>query len=87
MFLGVYKGGNLKNMDSPKWMVKKMENPIEMDDLVVPPIFGNIHIQYTIRFPINLARSKQPMTMWDNDPTVRDVLNLELCLPSCVSCF
>ena len=64
-----------------------MENPIKMDDLVVPPIFGNIHIQYTIRFPINLARSKQPMTMWDNDPTVRDVLNLELCLPSCVSCF
>ena len=27
----------------PKWMVKIMENPIKMDDLGVPIIFGNIH--------------------------------------------
>ena len=31
----------------PKWMVKIMENPIEMDDLRgKPPIFGNIHILF-----------------------------------------
>ena len=29
---------------TPKWMVKIMENPIKMDDLGVPLIFGNIHI-------------------------------------------
>ena len=28
----------------PKWMVKIMENPIKMDDLGVPIIFGNTHI-------------------------------------------
>ena len=28
----------------PKWMVKIMENPIKMDDLGVPVIFGNTHI-------------------------------------------
>ena len=26
-----------KNMDTPKWMVKMMENLIKMDDLGVPP--------------------------------------------------
>ena len=32
----------------PKWMVKIMEKPIQMDDLgVKPTIFGNIHIYIT----------------------------------------
>ena len=31
---------------TPKWMVKIMENPIEMDDLGgKPTIFGNIHVE------------------------------------------
>ena len=37
--------GLCKNSDTPKWMVKIMENPIKMDDLGgKPTIFGNIHI-------------------------------------------
>ena len=33
-----------KNGDTPKWMVKIMENPIKMDDLEgKPTIFGNTH--------------------------------------------
>ena len=28
--------GVSKNRDTPKWMMKIMENPIKMDDLVVP---------------------------------------------------
>ena len=28
-----------KNRDTPKWMVKIMENPIKMDDLGDPPLF------------------------------------------------
>ena len=31
----VYMGVS-KNRDTPKWMVKIMENPIQMDDLRVP---------------------------------------------------
>jgi len=31
MYMGVSK-----NRDTPKWMVKIMENPIKMDDLGVP---------------------------------------------------
>ena len=31
----VYMGVS-KNRDTPKWMVKIMENPIKMDDLGVP---------------------------------------------------
>ena len=35
--------GCFQNRGTPKWMVKIMENPIEMDDLGGnPPIFGNI---------------------------------------------
>ena len=35
-----------KNRGTPKWMVYtgKPENPIKMDDLGVPFIFGNTHI-------------------------------------------
>jgi len=42
----VYMGGNPKiGGKLPKWMVKKMEDPIKLDDLGVnPTIFGNIHI-------------------------------------------
>ena len=29
----------------PKWMVKIMENPIKIDDLGVPLLFGNTHLQ------------------------------------------
>ncbi len=29
---------------NPKWMVKIRENPVKMDDLGVPIIFGNTHI-------------------------------------------
>ena len=29
--------GVSKNRDTPKWMVKIMENPTKMDDLGVPP--------------------------------------------------
>ena len=36
--------GVSKNRDTPKWMVKIMENPIKMDDSGVPIIFGNTHI-------------------------------------------
>ena len=36
--------GVSKNNGTPKWMVKIKENPIKMDDLGVPPIFGNTHI-------------------------------------------
>ena len=36
-----------KNRGTPKWMVKIMENPSKMDDLGVPPIFGNTHINLT----------------------------------------
>ena len=37
--------GCFQNRGTPKWMVKIMENPIEMDDLGgFPTIFGNIHI-------------------------------------------
>ena len=28
----------------PKWMVKIMETPIKMDDLVPTPIFGNTQV-------------------------------------------
>ena len=31
---------------NPKWMVYFMEKPIKMDDLGVPQIFGNTHIEY-----------------------------------------
>ena len=31
--------GVSKNNDTPKWMVKIMENPIKMDDLGGPPLF------------------------------------------------
>ena len=33
--------GVSKNSGTPKWMVKIMENPIKMDDLGGPPLFGN----------------------------------------------
>ena len=33
-----------ENRGTPKWMVKIMENPITMDDLGIPPIFGNIQM-------------------------------------------
>ena len=34
-----------KTRDTPKWMVKIMENPIKMDDFGrKPTIFGNIHV-------------------------------------------
>jgi len=32
--------GVSKNSGTPKWMVKKMENPIKMDDLGGTTIFG-----------------------------------------------
>ena len=32
------------NRGIPKWMVKILENPIKMDDLGVPLIFGNTQI-------------------------------------------
>ena len=35
--------GVSKNRDAPKWMVYN-GNPIKMDDLGKPNIFGNIHI-------------------------------------------
>ena len=34
-----------KNNGTQKWMVYFMENPIKMDDLGVPPIFGNPRIE------------------------------------------
>ena len=48
------KGDNPKYMDvsknrgTPKWMVKKMENPIKMDDLGVP-LFLETHILSLLR--------------------------------------
>jgi len=39
-FLGLYVGGPPKNRENtPKWMVKIMENPIKMDDLGGKPLF------------------------------------------------
>ena len=35
-----------KNSGTPKWMVKIVENPIEMDDLGGTIIFGNTHINF-----------------------------------------
>ena len=40
--------GVSKNRDTPKWMVKIMENPIKMDDLGGnTPIFGSTPISYS----------------------------------------
>ena len=34
-----------ENRGTSKWMVKIMENPIEMDDLGVPPLFSETPIE------------------------------------------
>ena len=43
--------GVSKNRGTSKWMVKMMENPIKMDDLGKPIIFGNTHIDCLDQFP------------------------------------
>ena len=41
----IHMGVSKNRGGPPKWMVKRMENPIKMDDLGgKPPIFGNIHV-------------------------------------------
>ncbi len=42
-----------KNRDTPKWMVKIMENPIKIHDFGGPtPIFGNTHINILFNFEV-----------------------------------
>ena len=41
LYMGVSKN---RGILPPKWMVKKMENPIKMDDLGVPLFLENTHI-------------------------------------------
>ena len=51
--------GVSKNSGTPKWMVKIMENPIKMDDLVgFPPIFRK-H-PYTLP-ETNIASKSHPL--------------------------
>ena len=49
-----------------------MENPIKMDDLGVPPIFGNIHIfSGILDWPLKVLRSTSPhIQLWGDDDTV-----------------
>ena len=54
--LGDYMGVS-KNSGIPKWMVKKMENPIKMDDLGVPLFSENIHMPPTTFY----RNQKQPL--------------------------
>ena len=42
--MGMLHMGVSKTRDTPKWMVKIMENPIKMDDFGGTIIFGNTHI-------------------------------------------
>lgn len=52
-------GGSCRGV-TPKWI---MENPIEVDDLEVPPILGNIHIQTPMPDTIALSFSCPIPTM------------------------
>ena len=57
--------GVSKNSGTPKWMVYKMENPIEMDDLGVPPCSEtpiwtkppSIWVQNVVMFPVLVVSS------------------------------
>ena len=48
--------------NTPKWMVKIMENPIQMDDLGVP-LFSETSISTFPAFPLSLLMSKGRMEM------------------------
>jgi len=57
--------GVSKNRDTPRWMVKIMENPIKMDDLGVPLFFGNIHINLSI-----FARKSNPIESFSHQNVI-----------------
>ena len=49
----------------PKWMVKIMEIPIEMDDLEgKPTIFENLHIYLGLIFMINVDKYTKTLNVW-----------------------
>ena len=52
----------------PKWMVKIMENPIKMDDLWVPSIFGNTHIYFKQMAGVFVSPKIQPGEQFDPFP-------------------
>ena len=43
-----YRGGAINRGRFPKWSLCFMENRFKIDDLGVPPIYGNLHIDITL---------------------------------------
>ena len=61
--------GVSKNRGTPKWMVKIMENPIQMDDLEGTKIFGNIHICFDLPSPWRSPH--RPRCHWSHSEMAR----------------
>ena len=63
--------GVSKNRGTPKWMVKIMENPIKMDDLGKPTIFGNIHSDPAFTYHLWLCLRFGAMFLGDKSTTLK----------------